>query len=97
MASYNGKDIDRVCRASGMSRAQADALLRQYDGRPDRVGAGRRLLRTRLAPAGTRGIASGERPDVAGDPAGSGHRARRPAAGIGRAVHEAAAVTHAIA
>ena len=37
MASYNGKDIDRVCRASGMSRAQADALLRQYDGRPDRV------------------------------------------------------------
>ncbi|MBR4444246.1 MAG: hypothetical protein IKS52_13370 [Clostridia bacterium] len=37
MASYNGKDIDRVCRASGMSRARAEALLRQYDGRPDRV------------------------------------------------------------
>ena len=37
MASYNGKDIDRVCRASGMSRARADALLRQYDGHPDRV------------------------------------------------------------
>ena len=37
MASYNVRDIDRVCRASGMSRARADALLRQYDGRPDRV------------------------------------------------------------
>ena len=37
MASYNGKDIDRVCRAAGMSRGRAEALLRQYDGRPDRV------------------------------------------------------------
>ena len=37
MSPYNGKDIDRVCRASGMSRAEADALLRQCDGRPDRV------------------------------------------------------------
>ncbi len=37
MASYNGKDIDRVCRAAGMSRARAEALLRQYDGRPDSV------------------------------------------------------------
>ena len=37
MAAYNGKDIDRVCRATGMSRAQAETLLRRYDGRPDRV------------------------------------------------------------
>ena len=37
MASYNRKDIDRVCRAGGMSRGRAEALLRQYDGRPDRV------------------------------------------------------------
>ena len=37
MALYDGKDIDRVCRASGMSRAQAEVLLRQCDGRPDRV------------------------------------------------------------
>ena len=37
MASFNGKDIDRVCRATGMSRGRAEALLRQYDGRPDRV------------------------------------------------------------
>ena len=37
MASYNGRDIDRVCRASGMSRDRADALLKQYDGRADRV------------------------------------------------------------
>ena len=37
MAAYSKKDIDRVCRASGMSRARAEALLRQYDGHPDRV------------------------------------------------------------
>ena len=37
MASFNGKDIDRVCRATGMSRTRAEALLRQYDGQPDRV------------------------------------------------------------
>ena len=37
MAPYNGKDIDRVCRAAGTSRAQAEALLRRYDGRADRV------------------------------------------------------------
>ena len=37
MASYNGKDIDRVRRATGLGRGEAGALLRQYDGRPDRV------------------------------------------------------------
>jgi|GEM_PF-6516613 len=37
MASYNKKDIDRVCRAGDMSRARAEALLRQYDGKADRV------------------------------------------------------------
>lgn len=37
MAPFNGKDIDRVCRASGMSRGRAEALLQQYGGRPDRV------------------------------------------------------------
>lgn len=37
MASYNGKDIDRVSRLGGMSRARAEALLQQYDGHADRV------------------------------------------------------------
>ncbi len=37
MTSFSGKDIDRVCRATGMSRARAESLLRRYDGRPDRV------------------------------------------------------------
>lgn len=37
MTAYSGKDIDRVRRATGMSRGEAEALLRQYDGRADRV------------------------------------------------------------
>ena len=86
MALYNGKDIDRVRRASGMSRAQAEALLRRYDGRPDRVlekvcGAERVYIEPESVSAKENGLCAAWR--IAADFCGG---IRRRLAGMGRRI-----------